>query len=147
MFNKVVLVGRLTKDPELRYTSTNNLPVVSFTLAVNRPYASQSSDRNVDFINCTAWRKQAENIHKYCGKGKLILAEGKLQTRDYMDEKHNVRRYITEVVCDSVVFMPGNVEKEVSQESGLPFPEVANKPKVEKPMKNKFPNVEDNLPF
>ena len=64
MFNKVVLIGRLTKDPELRYTSTSNLPVVSFTLAVNRPYASNNNDRNADFINCTAWRKQAENIHR-----------------------------------------------------------------------------------
>ena len=104
MFNRVVLIGRLTKDPELRYTN-NNLPVCSFTLAVNRPFSSQNSDRNADFISCTAWRKQAENIHMYLNKGSMVAVEGKLQTRDYQDEKNNVRRYITEVVCDSVVFL------------------------------------------
>ena len=140
MFNKVVLIGRLTKDPELRYTSTNNLPVVSFTLAVNRPYQVQGNDRNADFISCTAWRKQAENIHRYVSKGSMVAVEGKLQTRDYMDEKINARRYITEVICDSVVFLDTrnqgdyeDPEKNESAEDDLP--------------KGNFNNVEDDLPF
>ncbi|XFA98210.1 single-stranded DNA-binding protein [Candidatus Izemoplasma sp. B36] len=140
MFNKVVLIGRLTKDPELRYTSTNNLPVVSFTLAVNRPYQVQGNDRSADFISCTAWRKQAENIHRYVSKGSMVAVEGKLQTRDYMDEKINARRYITEVICDSVVFLDtrsqGDYENPVKNEST-----------EEELPKGNFNNVEDDLPF
>lgn len=109
MLNKVVLIGRLARDPELRYTNNNNIPVVSFTLAVNRPFQSKdqsSGDNNTaDFISCTAWRNQAENVSKYIQKGSLVAVEGRLQTRDYMDEKLNVRRYVTEVVADSVVFL------------------------------------------
>ncbi|MCK5732351.1 MAG: single-stranded DNA-binding protein [Tenericutes bacterium] len=142
MFNKVVLIGRLTKDPELRYTSTNNLPVVSFTLAVNRPYQVQGTDRSADFINCTAWRKQAENIHKYIGKGSMVAVEGKLQTRDYMDEKINARRYITEVVCDSVVFLDTKGSNSANHDSPN-----KSKPKEEELPKGNFNNVEDDLPF
>ncbi|HOO43517.1 MAG TPA: single-stranded DNA-binding protein [Bacillota bacterium] len=140
MYNKVVLIGRLTKDPELRYTSTNNLPVVSFTLAVNRPYSVQGNDRNADFINCTAWRKQAENIHRYVSKGSLVAVEGKLQTRDYLDEKINARRYITEVVCDSVVFL------DTKNQSDNNDPSVDDSTEDELP-KGNFDNVEDDLPF
>jgi len=141
MFNKVVLIGRLTKDPELRYTSTNNLPVVSFTLAVNRPYAVQGNDKNADFINCTAWRKQAENIHKYVSKGSMVAVEGKLQTRDYMDEKINARRYITEVICDSVVFLDTKSSSEYSS------PQEDYDSKEDELPKGNFNNVEDDLPF
>ena len=140
MFNKVVLIGRLTKDPELRYTSTNNLPVVSFTLAVNRPFQTQGNDRNADFINCTAWRKQAENIHRYVSKGSMVAVEGKLQTRDYMDEKINARRYITEVVCDSVVFL------DTKNQSDYDSPQEMDSQEDELPTGN-FNNVEDDLPF
>lgn len=141
MFNKVVLIGRLTKDPELRYTSTNNLPVCSFTLAVNRPYQVQGNDRNADFINCTAWRKQAENIHRYVSKGSMVAVEGKIQTRDYMDEKTQTRRYITEVICDSVVFLDTRNNSDYS----APKP---SEPKQEEELpKGNFNNVEDDLPF
>jgi len=140
MFNKVVLIGRLTKDPELRYTSTNNLPVVSFTLAVNRPYAVQGNDRNADFINCTAWRKQAENIHKYMSKGSMVAVEGKLQTRDYMDEKINAKRYITEVICDSVVFLDSKGSSDYTSPSD-------DDSKEDELPKGNFNNVEDDLPF
>ncbi|MBI9009596.1 MAG: single-stranded DNA-binding protein [Tenericutes bacterium] len=144
MFNKVVLIGRLTKDPELRYTSTNNLPVCSFTLAVNRPYSVQGTERNADFISCTAWRKQAENIHKYVSKGSMVAVEGKIQTRDYMDEKNNVRRYVTEVVCDSVVFL----DSKNSNNSDYNAPnENSNKDEEDELPKGNFNNVEDDLPF
>ncbi len=140
MFNKVVLIGRLTKDPELRYTN-NNLPVCSFTLAVNRPFSSQNNDRNADFINCTAWRKQAENIHRYLNKGSMVAVEGKLQTRDYMDEKINARRYITEVVCDSVVFLDTKSSSSYSETD-----DGDNDTEEDLP-KGNFNKVEDDLPF
>jgi single-strand DNA-binding protein len=139
MFNKVVLIGRLTKDPELRYT-TNNIPVCSFTLAVNRPFqSSTNNDRNADFFNCTAWRKQAENVAKYINKGSMVAIEGRLQTRDYMDEKINARRYVTEIVCDSVVFLDSK-----SQGSDDAY-EVKNED--EDVNTGNFNNVEDDLPF
>ena len=79
MINRVVLVGRLTKDPELRYTSSN-IPVSKFTLAVNRTFAGPSGEREADFIQCVVWRKQAENLAKFVRKGSLIGVEGRIQT-------------------------------------------------------------------
>lgn len=107
MLNRVVLVGRMTRDPELRHTNNNNIPVVSFTLAVNKPFSSNrgDNDNDADFISCTAWRRQAEVVSKYTHKGSMVAVDGRLQTRNYMDERNNVRRYVTEVVCDSVVFL------------------------------------------
>ena len=122
MFNKVILIGRVTKDIEMRYTQTN-IAVISFTLAVNRAY-SKDGEKNADFINCVAWRKQAENTYKYVGKGSMICVEGRLETRDYMDEKNNVRRYVTEVVCDSITFLDSKksdqAHKELPKEEELP---------------------------
>jgi len=103
MINRIVLVGRLTKDPELRYT-TSNLPVASFTLAVNRMFANQEGEREADFIQCVVWRKQAENMAKFTHKGSLIGVEGRMQTRSY-DANDGTRKYITEVVCDSVQYL------------------------------------------
>jgi single-strand DNA-binding protein len=138
MFNKVVLIGRLTRDPELRYTP-NNIPVCSFSLAVNRPFQSNNNDKNADFFNCTAWRKQAENVAKYVSKGAMVAIEGRLQTRDYMDEKINARRYVTEVVCDSVVFLDTR-----SQNNDDNY---QSKQEDEDIDTGNFNNVEDDLPF
>lgn len=142
MLNKVVLIGRLVRDPELRYTNSN-IPVVSFTLAVNRPFVSQnqaSGESNADFISCTVWRKQAENVSKYVNKGSMVAVEGRLQTRDYMDEKNNVRRYVTEVICDSVVFLDSKPQTDASA-----------MPSTEKEKKDDQANhidiIEDDLPF
>jgi single-strand DNA-binding protein len=142
MLNKVVLIGRLVRDPELRYTNSN-IPVVSFTLAVNRPFVSQnqaSGENNADFISCTVWRKQAENVSKYVNKGSMVAVEGRLQTRDYMDEKNNVRRYVTEVICDSVVFLDSKPQTDASA-----------MPSMEKEKKDDQANhidiIEDDLPF
>ena len=101
--NKAILVGRLTKDPEMRTTSSG-IAVTSFTVAVNRTYADQSGERQTDFINCVIWRKQAENVAKYCTKGSLVAVEGRIQTRSY-DHQDGSKRYVTEVVCDSVNFL------------------------------------------
>ena len=103
MINRVVLVGRLTKDPELRYTSSN-IPVSKFTLAVNRTFAGPSGEREADFIQCVVWRKQAENLTKFVRKGSLIGVEGRIQTGSY-DDKDGIRKYTTEVIGDSVQFL------------------------------------------
>ncbi|HHX80977.1 MAG TPA: single-stranded DNA-binding protein [Acholeplasmataceae bacterium] len=101
--NRVILVGRLTKDPELRHTN-NDIPVAQFTVAVNRPYQGRSGERQADFINCVAWRNQAENLARYMRKGSLIGVEGSIQSRSY-DDANGMRRYVTEVVCDSIHFL------------------------------------------
>lgn len=102
MINKVVLVGRITRDPELRHTNSN-IPVISFTLAVNRSFTDQHGERQADFINCVAWRNQAENLAKYVRKGALLGVEGRIQTGSYESEQGT--RYTTDVVCDSVIFL------------------------------------------
>lgn len=103
MLNRVVLVGRLTKDIELRYTSSN-VAVAQFTIAVNRTFSNQSGEREADFVNCVAWRNQAENMSKYVKKGALIGVDGRIQTRSY-DDATGKRVYVTEVVADSVQFL------------------------------------------
>ncbi|RST70980.1 single-stranded DNA-binding protein [Siminovitchia acidinfaciens] len=103
MMNRVVLVGRLTKDPDLRYTP-NGVPVANFTLAVNRTFTNQQGEREADFINCVIWRRPAENVANYLKKGSLAGVDGRLQTRSY-DDQDGKRVYVTEVVADSVQFL------------------------------------------
>lgn len=103
MINRVVLVGRLTKDPELKYTQTG-VAVTRFTLAVNRTFSSQSGEREADFINCVTWRKQAENTANYLKKGSLTGIEGRIQTSSF-DGQDGKRVFMTEVVADSVQFL------------------------------------------
>lgn len=103
MLNRVVLVGRLTKDPELRYLG-NGTPVCNFTLAVNRNFKNQSGEQEADFINCQVWRKAGENVANYLSKGSLAGVDGKLQTRSY-EGQDGKRVYVTEVVADSVQFL------------------------------------------
>ena len=100
--NKVFLIGRLTRDPELRYTG-NNTPVATFSIAVNRNFTNQSGEREADFINIIVWRKQAENIKNYVKKGSQVAIDGRIQTRNY--EQDGVKRYVTEVVADNVQFL------------------------------------------
>lgn len=103
MINRVVLVGRLTKDPDLRYTS-NGIAVATFTLAVNRTFSNQQGEREADFISCVVWRKQAENVANYLKKGSLAGVDGRIQTRNY-EAQDGRRIYVTEVVADSVQFL------------------------------------------
>ncbi len=100
MINNVVLVGRITRDPELRYTS-NNIATVSFSLAVDGYQTSQSGERHTDFINCVVWRQSAEFLAKYIKKGYLLAVTGRIQTRQYQGQDGQTR-YVTEVVCDTV---------------------------------------------
>lgn len=99
MINNVVLVGRLTRDVELRYTPQNQA-VGTFSLAVNRNFKSQSGEREADFVNCVIWRQQAENLANWAKKGALIGITGRIQTRNY-EGQDGKRVYVTEVVADS----------------------------------------------
>lgn len=110
--NKVVLVGRLTKDPELKKTNTD-ISYVQFTLAINRPYQSKNGDKQADFINCIVWRAPAENLAKFIRKGGQIGVDGQIQTRNY-DDQNGVRHFITEVVCDNVYFLESKKDNQAS---------------------------------
>ena len=101
--NKVILIGRLTRDPEMR-TTPSGVATTSFSIAVQRNYANAQGDREADFINCVAWRKQAENIAKYCTKGSQVAVDGRIQTRNY-DVQDGTKRYVTEVIADNVTFL------------------------------------------
>ncbi len=101
--NTVQLIGRLTKDPELRFTQ-NGKEVLSFSLAVDRTYKGNDGKTEVDFIRCQAWGKTAENIAKFLSKGSRVAVVGSIQVRKYTD-KQNIKREFTEVVCNSVQFL------------------------------------------
>lgn len=103
MINRTVLVGRLTRDPQLKRTAQGEA-VTSFTLAVNRNYTSRDGQQQADFINCVVWRKLAENVERYCSKGSLVGVEGRIQTRSY-ENNQGQRVNVVEVVCDSVQFL------------------------------------------
>lgn len=102
MINTAILMGRLTADPELRHTP-NDIPVTSFTLAVNRSYVKSGSERQTDFIDVVAWRSTAEFVSRYFSKGQLVAVEGSIQTRTYQDKDGNNRK-VVEVVANNVHF-------------------------------------------
>lgn len=116
MINNVVLVGRLTKDPDLRYTA-NGTAVATFTLAVNRNFTNQNGNRDADFINCVIWRKPAETMANYAKKGTLLGVTGRIQTRSY-DNQQGQRVYVTEVVCDNFQMLESKSVSEQRQHSG-----------------------------
>lgn len=102
--NKAILVGRLTKDPELKMTENTKREVCQFTIAVNRPYTNDDGERKTDFINCVVWDKLAENLSKYQKKGNQIAVEGRIQTRNYED-KDGKRVYVTEIISTNITFL------------------------------------------
>ena len=112
MINNVVLVGRLTRDAELRYTQTN-IAVATFTLAVNRPFKNEAGERDTDFINCVIWRQSAENLANWAKKGSLIGVTGVIKTRSY-DNQQGQRVYVTEVVASNFQLL----ESRNSQQQG-----------------------------
>ena len=116
LINNVVLVGRLTKDPDLRYTASGTA-VATFTLAVNRNFTNQSGNREADFINCVIWRKSAETLANYARKGTLLGVTGRIQTRSY-DNQHGLRVYVTEVVADNFQLLESRSASENRQQSG-----------------------------
>ena len=111
--NKIILMGRLTKDPETRYTQTNNTLVASFTLAVNRRFARQGEERGADFIPVVAWSKTGEFCSKYFKKGQQVGVIGRLQTRNWEDE-NKVKHYITEVVAEEAYFADSKRDGDVA---------------------------------
>lgn len=102
--NKVILMGRLTRDPEVRYTQTNNTLVASFSLAVNRRFVREGDAQTADFINITAWGKTGEFCSKYFKKGQQVGVIGRIQTRSWDDQATGQKRYATDVVAEEVYF-------------------------------------------
>ncbi|AOT55845.1 single-stranded DNA-binding protein [Weissella soli] len=115
MINRVVLVGRLTRDVELRYT-TSGAAVGTFSLAVNRQFTNASGEREADFINAVIWRKSAENFAQFTSKGSLVAVEGRLQTRNY-ENQQGQRIYVTEVVVDNFSLLESRAESESRRSS------------------------------
>lgn len=108
MLNRVILIGRLTKDPELRYTPSG-VAVTQFTIAVDRPFTSQGGEREADFIPVVTWRQLAETCANYLRKGRLTAVEGRIQVRNY-ENNEGKRVYVTEVIADNVRFLESNRE-------------------------------------
>lgn len=134
MLNTVILIGRLTKDPELK--DANGTPVCRFTLAVDRP-PNKSGEKETDFIDCIAWRSQAENLVKYRGKGDPVAVEGRLQVRSY-DDSQGVRRKAAEVIARRITFLPTGRK----QTEEAPLPEAPPEP-----FGDPVDMSEDELPF
>ena len=130
--NKVMLLGRLTKDPEVRYTQSSNTMVASFNLAVNRRFVKEGEERQADFINIVAWNKTAEFVSKYFHKGQQVALVGRIQTRSW-DDDNGQKHYITEVIAEEVYFADSKKDSETSND---PF-ELANEASYDN----------DDLPF
>ena len=126
--NKAILIGRLTRDPELRYTSSNRA-VCQFTIAIDRPFTNQASgQREADFINIVAWDKTGENVGKYMTKGRLVAVEGRIQTRNY-DNNEGRKVYVTEVVASNVQFLESrNATSNNTGIDSMPEPPVEKSP-------------------
>ena len=126
--NKAILIGRLTRDPELRYTSSNRA-VCQFTIAIDRPFTNQASgQREADFINVVAWDKTGENVGKYMAKGRLIAVEGRIQTRNY-DNNEGKKVYVTEVIASNVQFLESrNATQNTSSFNDMPEPPMEKTP-------------------
>ncbi len=125
MLNKVVLIGRLTRDPDMRFTQSQRA-VCSFNLAVNRSFTTQGGEREADFINIVSWGKTAENVSKYLNKGSLVAVDGRIQTRNY-DNAQGQRVYVTEVVAENVTFLESkNSSNSSAQNYGFTEPQQSN---------------------
>ena len=162
MLNKVVLIGRLVRDPELRFTPSG-VPVASFRLAVDRPFTNQQGQREADFISIVVWRKLAETCANHLHKGRLVAVAGRLQTRSY-DASDGQRRQVTEVVADEVRFLdrpaqdhagaggdrPGAERTGAApRDPGSSEPGVISEPLPgeEEPWTGDYPFNDDDLPF
>lgn len=139
--NQVVLIGNLTRDPELRYTP-DGTPVTSFTIAVNRPFVNRQGEREADFVPVVVWRKRAETCSEYLMKGSQVAVEGRLQVRNYED-KDGIKKWVTEVVARRVDFLqrlkkqfPSQISEEETQN------EIDRVPLVEEEKENDTPSVQ-----
>ena len=142
--NKVILMGRLTRDPEVRYTSTNNTLVATFSLAVNKRFARQGEERQADFINIVAWDKTGEFCSKYFKKGQQVGVIGRIQTRNY-DDKDGKKVYVTEVVAEETYFADSRREGDAM--GGNPFAGVDAPFSAGDAQSDFTPVTDDDLPF
>ncbi|RXI37480.1 single-stranded DNA-binding protein [Clostridium tetani] len=115
MMNKVMLIGRLAKDSELRYVGVENKPVLNLTLAVQRPYLNSNGERDVDFIPVSYWRRAAESLHPYLKKGKLISIMGRVNIR-VLEREDGTKRYITQITSEEIQFLDYGKKKEETNE-------------------------------
>ena len=148
MFNLVVLTGRLTADPELRYTA-NNTPVTSFSIAVNRRFTkADQGQQSVDFINIVAWRQQAEFVSRYFKKGNPILICGQLQTRTWNDNQGQ-KRYATEVTADEISFVASAAQTAAAPAAGSYTPDAYGAPAFSSTPGAEFEEIpnDGDLPF
>ena len=150
--NKAILIGRLTRDPELRYTSSNRA-VCQFSIAIDRPFTNQSTgQREADFINIVAWDKTAENIGKFMSKGRLIAGEGRIQTRNY-DNNEGKKVYVTEVIASNVQFLESrNAATNGNGFNSMPEPPMEKSPydfggETPSASSSNTMNIEENDPF
>ena len=148
--NKVIIVGRLTRDPEMRTTQTG-LTNTTFTVAVSRNFTNQNGEREADFFNCVTWRKQAEIVAKYCSKGTQVAIEGRLQTRSY-DAQDGTKRYVTEIIVDNIEFLGSrnqqttNINNEINNgESNIVTTDISVDPYQE--LGQEIALSDDDLPF
>lgn len=147
MINTAVLTGRLTRDPELR-VSQSDIQVCNFTLAVNRPFKDRNGENQADFINCVAFRKQAELIKQYVSKGDLFGIEGRQQSRSY-ENKEGQRVYVTETVVEKITFLESNNKNKSNNNQGN-YNQGNNQNNNNNPFNNYTDNVTitpDDLPF
>jgi len=139
--NRTILVGRLTADPELR-TTPNGIATTRITVAVNR-MPNANGERVADFINVVVWRRQAENVAKFCTKGSLVGVEGRLQSRSY-DAQDGTRRYVTEVIADNVTFLGS---RSSSAQGGAPSYMPSQAPQGDMVDMSSMPMPDDGVPF
>ena len=142
MLNKVILMGRITQDLEVKQTPSG-VSVLSFSVAVQRNYARQGEERQTDFINCVAWRQQAEFIGRYFRKGRMIAVEGELRTRTY-DDKNGTKHYTTDVYVDGVSFTGERASDSVQNSSTLNYTANNESPqRASQTDKNEFGDLTD----
>lgn len=142
--NKVILLGRLTKDVELRYTQTSNMAVASFSIAVNQKYVKEGEERRADFFNIVAWNKLAENASKYLKKGSQVVIVGRLQNRSWQDEQDN-KHTITEVIVEEMEFI--DTKKEQNPDVSILTGQSTTMPNFNESDSDEVMSSTDELPF
>ena len=141
--NKTILLGRLTKNPEIKFSQTNNVKVATFSLAVNRKYVKQGEERQADFFNIVAYSKLADFVEKFLKQGIQVCVNGRLQTRNYED-KNGIKRYVTEVIAEEIYFADSYTKIESNADNTQ---ETVSEDLKEKDTSEDFISNGDDLPF
>lgn len=141
--NKIILLGRLTKAPEIRFSQTNNIKVASFSLAVNRKYVKEGEGRQADFFNIVAYSKLGDFVEKFLKQGIQVCVNGRLQTRNYED-KNGIKRYVTEVIAEEIDFADSYTKIESNADNTQ---ETVSEELKEKDASEDFISNSDDLPF